>query len=204
MLASKTAVVASVWLMGLSLGFSSLAVYDNQAALVRPAPSKQPPSTSLPSEGVDGNSLIMFVHPYCPCSRATINELSKLMTHCGKKLQATVVFFRPRGETAKVQQSDLWKTASSIPGISLVVDNDGAEQRRYGASTSGETLLYDGTGRLRFHGGITASRGHEGDNIGLDTIESLINASRAPDAEGKNDQLSSLKLTRVFGCSIKD
>jgi hypothetical protein len=38
-------------------------------------------------------------------------------------------------------------------------DAEGVEMHRFGALTSGQTLVYDAAGRLLFSGGITASRG---------------------------------------------
>ena len=43
-----------------------------------------------------------------------------------------------------------------------------------GATTSGHVLLYDAGGVLRFAGGITDGRGHEGDNAGLDAALALL------------------------------
>ena len=81
--------------------------------------------------------------------------------------------------------------AALIPGVRPVEDLDGREALRFGAVTSGQTLLYDVSGRLLFNGGITAARGHAGTNDGRDAVLSLL-------ANG-----SSLRhTTRVFGCSL--
>jgi hypothetical protein len=85
----------------------------------------------------------------------------------------------------------LRRSAAEIPGVSVLSDPDGAEARRFGAQTSGHTLLFDHTGRLLFSGGITQSRGHAGDNAGESAIVSLINTQAA-------DQTK----TQVFGCSL--
>jgi hypothetical protein len=73
----------------------------------------------------------------------------------------------------------------------VIDDPDGAETRRFGAATSGETLLYSPAGKLLFRGGITASRGHSGDNYGRDAIVALVNK---PSRRFSN--------TPVFGCSL--
>jgi hypothetical protein len=51
--------------------------------------------------------------------------------------------------------------------------------------------LYAPTGKLLFSGGITASRGHEGDNVGRSAIVSFILNGHAP-----------VNHTPVFGCSL--
>jgi hypothetical protein len=60
------------------------------------------------------------------------------------------------------------------------------------AWTSGETMLYDASGRLVFAGGITGSRGHGGDNAGEDAVVAALlggsgGASEAP----------------VYGCALR-
>jgi len=66
-----------------------------------------------------------------------------------------------------------------------------AEAKRFGAETSGQTLLYDERGTLAFSGGITGSRGHAGDNAGRASLLALINRSDA-DRRGSS----------VFGCPL--
>ena len=75
----------------------------------------------------------------------------------------------------------------------MVSDLDGAEARRFGAETSGHTLLFDLDGNLLFSGGITQSRGHAGGNAGESAIVSLVNTRTADRAR-----------TLVFGCSLFD
>jgi hypothetical protein len=72
-----------------------------------------------------------------------------------------------------------------------VTDADGSEARRFGAETSGHTLLFDPNGSLLFSGGITASRGHAGRNAGESAIIAAVNGKRT-DRTG----------TPVFGCSL--
>ena len=57
----------------------------------------------------------------------------------------------------------------------MLRDDDGAEARRFGAETSGQTLLYDEHGALLFSGGITGARGHAGDNAGRASLVALLN-----------------------------
>jgi hypothetical protein len=87
--------------------------------------------------------------------------------------------------------TDLWDSAGQIPGVAAVADEDGAEAHRFSAATSGQVVLYDSSGRLLFSGGITASRGHSGDNVGRRAIVSLL-------ADGSGVRTE----TPVFGCPI--
>jgi hypothetical protein len=135
----------------------------------------------------------MLVHPHCPCTRATIGELAELMAHCQGRLTAYVLFLKPAGFSDDWEKTDLWQSAASIPGVNVIVDDDGAEARRFHSATSGQTILYDAEGHLLFSGGITASRGHAGDNDGQSAIISLV-----------NDGAASRTVTSVFGCPLFD
>jgi hypothetical protein len=142
-------------------------------------------------------ALVILMHPHCPCSRATVDELSKLMTHCQGKLTATVVMIQPTGTPAGWERTDLWSSAAAIPGVTLMSDPDGVETHRFGALTSGQALLYSPDGQLLFSGGITESRGHSGDNDGRSLIESLVLHEMAqPDAQ--------VPTTPVYGCPLCD
>jgi hypothetical protein len=87
--------------------------------------------------------------------------------------------------------TDLWKAAQSIPGAHVISDLDGEECKRFHATTSGETFLFNERGELLFSGGITFSRGHSGDNVGRSAIESFLRG-----------QEPACRHTSVFGCPI--
>ena len=42
-----------------------------------------------------------------------------------------------------------------IPGVTTIVDRDGTQASLFGAETSGQVVLYDSHGELKFRGGIT-------------------------------------------------
>src|SRR5262249_23058238 len=136
-----------------------------------------PPETAC-RLSADRPTLVMFVHPQCPCSRASLDELATLITHCQGRVAAEVVFLVPPSASADWAQTDLWESAARIPGVVLRPDRGGAEQRRFVARVSGEVFLYQSDGRLAFHGGITAGRGHAGDNPGRSALEALLVGNR--------------------------
>jgi len=113
------------------------------------------------------------------------------MAQAQGRVTAYVLFLKPAGFSDDWEKTDLWQSAASIPGVKVVVDQDGVEADRFQAVTSGQTVLYDTEGRLLFSGGITGSRGHSGDNAGRSAIVSLLNTGEATAAE-----------TFVFGCPL--
>src|ERR1700747_2790456 len=95
-----------------------------------------------------------------------MDEFAQVMAHVQGKVRAYVLFYTPRQSGSDWQKTDLRRTAAQIPGVTALSDIDGVEAERFGAETSGHTFLFDRGGRLLFNGGITASRGHSGDNAG--------------------------------------
>lgn len=179
------------WSLVVGLGLGLLWKYENAAGPAATVPANWPSDSSI-RPATDRATLIMLAHPHCPCTRATIGELSRLMTQAQGRVTAYVLFLKPEGSSTDWEKTDLWQSAASIPGVNVIVDNDGAEARRFHARTSGQTALYDVDGRLLFSGGITASRGHSGDNAGRSAIVSLLNTGNAERTE-----------TLVFGCSLE-
>jgi hypothetical protein len=101
--------------------------------------------------------------------------------------------YQPEAESAAWAETDLAIRARSLPGVTVRSDPKGRESERFGISVSGHTAVYSPDGRLLFSGGITAARGHMGDNAGRAAIRSLL-VNREPAAS----------RTPVFGCSIQD
>jgi hypothetical protein len=181
---------AFAWLVLSIAGVAALWRYEltpGDAAMVQP---HWPDGVDI-SPNVDGPTLILFVHPRCPCTRASLGELEQILSCCQGSLRAYVIAFRPATAEAGWEHTDLWRTASALPGVRLVSDVDGTLARRFGATTSGQALLYDVSGRLMFEGGITSARGHLGNNAGRSAITALLTGS---------DNV--VHTTPVFGCPI--
>jgi hypothetical protein len=102
----------------------------------------------------------------------------------------------PPSETSAWARGKLWQSAREIPGVRVFEDRDAAVAQSFGSFTSGQTLLYDTNGRLEFQGGITAFRGHSGDNPGRSALTSLLQGERIAPA-------GSPIVTPVFGCSLR-
>jgi hypothetical protein len=154
------------------------------------APDRWPAASQL-ERSPDRATLVMMARPHCPCTRASVHELARLMARVQGRLTAHVLLVRPADEPDGEERSDLWRAAAGIPGVDVVRDDDGAETGRFGALTSGQVVLYDASGRLLFAGGITPARGHEGDNAGRDAVVALVTG--ADDAP---------RATPVYGCAL--
>jgi hypothetical protein len=113
------------------------------------------------------------------------------MAHAYGKANAFVLFTKPAGAGPDWDDTDLRRSAAAIPGVTVLTDENGTEAARFGAETSGHTLVFDPSGTLIFSGGITASRGHAGENAG----ESAVLAALEQEPTGRD-------RTPVFGCSL--
>src|SRR4051812_9429667 len=152
------------------------------------APVRWPEGTRLVRAG-NRPTVVMFAHPRCTCTRASLAELRKLAAE--RSFDTVIAFLSPEGAPSDFVQSDLWTSATAIPGARVVRDDGGVEATRFGAGTSGATLLYGKDGALLFRGGITPSRGHEGDSFGRERVLALVDGRPADRSDAP-----------VFGCQL--
>jgi hypothetical protein len=189
--AALFAALGGVLWLGVVLAGTFLMLQYSEAPGRTGVPPKEWPAASRLHPVGGKAALVMFVHPHCPCSSASIGELERIMASCQGELSAYVMFIRPAGMAGDWEQTNLWDRAGKIPGVAVSPDEDGEEARRFHAETSGQTVLYDRAGSLVFRGGITPSRGHSGDNPGSDAISSLL-----------AQKLAGPLTTPVFGCAL--
>src|SRR5881409_3333569 len=118
------------WLSSVSAGLLLLLGYSNSPGASRAAPRCWPAQSQIPHDA-NRSTLLLFVHPRCPCSRATLGELNALLAHCPGQIDAHVLFLRPEGTAEDWVKTDLWRAASAIPGVTVHCDNAGVESRRF-------------------------------------------------------------------------
>jgi hypothetical protein len=136
-------------------------------------------------------TLLMFAHPQCVCTRASLVELDRLRGRFQGRLSVYVVLLRPAEGGAEWDKSDIWDKAVAMPEVTALRDADGLEAARFGVATSGHTLVYDARGRLLFSGGLTAARGREGEAKSAGQIAALLTT-------GKADR----NVSPIFGCAL--
>jgi len=180
----------TLWLLTVGAGIAVILDYQNTCGSVGTTPEYWPLNTSIALDRTR-DTLVMFAHPQCPCTRASMEEFNRLMAQCHGRVAAHVLFFKPAQLSNDWVETDLWRSAAAIPSVMVQDDIDGTLAHKFGAETSGYVLLYDPRGQLLFKGGITDSRGHAGDNAGESVIISLVNG-----------QKTSLSQTPVYGCSL--
>lgn len=135
-------------------------------------------------------TLVMFVHPRCPCTLASVEGLARLQRKLQGRFALRVIFSVPQGMDTNWHRSTLWDNVGRLPDCERVLDPGSQLTRQAGAKTSGTVALYEPGGHLVFWGGVTSSRGHAGDSLGTDAIVNYFNNDPFPDH------------AQVYGCSI--
>jgi hypothetical protein len=108
-------------------------------------------------------------------------------------VKASVLVYSPANASPEWVNSERWQSAAAIPGVHVAADPDGVWAAKLGATTSGHVVLFDSAGQVRFHGGITGARGHEGPNAGESAVLAALGGTSEPAAS-----------TPVFGCAIAE
>lgn len=177
------------WLALVAAGMATLWSHTLTPGQAAQAPGDWPAgSRIIPVSGQ--STVLMWCHPRCPCTRASLEELEQLVRQTRGSATVQVNFVRPPGCSDAWVRGDLWRQAVAIPGVRVVVD-DGRDVRQFSVHTSGQTLVFGPDRRLLFTGGLTPGRGHGGES------ESLIQATRrAGSGSGP------LVTTPVFGCAL--
>lgn len=160
----RAAAAVVAWAIALVGVVGWLVMFETEPA---PAAASSEPGPQPPRWRMD-----VYAHPRCPCTRATIEEVSRLAARLGDRIELRFWFFRPDGEPDAWAHSGSWKSASTIERAVVATDPGGRLASRAGATASGHVVLSSPDGRPVFNGGVTLTRGHVGPSPGGDAIYS--------------------------------
>jgi hypothetical protein len=172
----------AVWLTSTAVGFGLWQEYEATPGAA-PAASQVLAATEHPR-------VVVYLHPRCPCSRATLDELA-LVLEQHRDAEVEIVFVRPPGVEAGWERGELWDRAAALPGVRVRVDIDGTEAKAAGAATSGTVVYSNEAGRVLFQGGITRGRGAHGENAGRTALEASLCGGSA-----------GIDKTPIYGCPL--
>jgi hypothetical protein len=182
-----------VWAIIVGVGLTKLYDYEFQSEPRAEMINRWPANSSIQTDDKKFH-LVLALHPHCPCSRATLNELASIMTKARGSLSAYILFVKPPKFSEQWVKSDLYNTALRIPDSHVFIDENSKESRLFKATTSGQTFLFNDQGELLFSGGITSSRGHEGDSIGKSAIMDIL----------QNKVTHVMQQPPAFGCFLHE
>ncbi len=191
--------VTLIWLLAVVGGLLGLLRHANTPGEAARAPCDWPAASTLtPRPGC--YNLVLALHPHCPCSHASLEELARIQAAAGDHLHLHLLYYKPASVPSGWEQTDLWRKAQRLPNASHHVDREGIEAQRFGARTSGQALLYGAGGRLLFRGGLTLARGHVGENPSQLVLQALLLGP----ADGTHLANLALVTSPVFGCPLED
>lgn len=176
-----------IWISATAMGVLALAHYSYKAS-VSPAVVDWPCDSEIERDA-SGHVLLIFVHPKCVCSRASLTQLARICSQPTNLCAVTTVFYCPTGQLPSWSQTQLWTEADRLVECDRFIDLGGKEARRFGVNTSGHVLLFDRNGQRIYSGGITSSRGHYGSNSSSDSVVQLLQNKKPERSESP-----------VFGC----
>lgn len=181
-----------VWVLLMVVMYGALLVYNHAPGEAGVQPEQWPESVAC-RRSAEFPTLLVFAHPRCPCTLATLGELERLAAQVPAGLHGYAVVYRPRDVDQAWVRTAALHVSRRIPGLTVLEDPGGEIARSFGVTTSGHVVVYDCEGRLAFSGGVTSSRGHEGDNRGRDAVRHFLAHGKVLEAR-----------TAVFGCPIAD
>jgi hypothetical protein len=186
------AAAGTLWVLGLGVGLRAIWKYEVTPGTQAVAPTTWPEASRL-DRNADGFTLVLAAHPHCPCTRASIDNLARVLSRLQRPVKSYVLLLRPSEFSKDWEKTEIWARAERIAGATVVTDIDGAEAALFDARTSGYTAVYDPGGRLVFSGGLTSARGHPGESTSQNQLVSLVNGGG-----GRTVVASS-----VFGCALR-
>ncbi|MBL7645616.1 MAG: RedB protein [Candidatus Hydrogenedentes bacterium] len=179
-----------LWTLLLAAGACALSRYEFNGTMTTGV-AEHWPDNSVVQLDSERPTLVMFLHPRCPCSAASITQLDRVLRRSPGRFRTWVLLVRPAGVPETWEAGANAEAALRLPETTLLIDSAGELARQFGARYSGTVQAFDTGGNRRFTGGITASRGHEGESLGGLALRD-IGAGRVPDAASMP----------VFGCSL--
>lgn len=136
--------------------------------------------------------VVMAIHPRCPCTDASLIELGNMLRRSEGACDAVLLEYAPQDTPADWPVGAKYREVAGLR-VPIVRDPGGTLAVALGAETSGHLVFADAQGVIRFHGGLTVSRGHQGRSAAQDAILAVL----------KNKE-SALTTAPVYGCGFRN
>lgn len=168
--------------------FAKLAMYSQS-----PGAQATPPLAAVANihPNPDRYTLVVSVHPKCPCTQSTFYELERLVPKVDNNIDFVFYIFTTQESPESWFNDSSAHIQTRFPDSVIHKDIDAVSATRIGSMISGSTVLYNPDGYPVFWGGVTSGRGHSGDNLGSDSIIAIVNDREPPRT-----------TTLVYGCEI--
>jgi hypothetical protein len=184
------AVGATLWFAGITITFCALQRYSMSPGAAH-APDGEIDAFFATHRQPGRPLLVMAIHPLCPCTDASIDELGDLLARSHGSCDALLLQYHPLHGTPEWPVDTSPRKLGGI-AVKVVLDPDGKIAATLGAETSGHVVFMDREGAVRFHGGLTIARGHDGRSPAQDAILEVLAGGRP-----------TLNSAPVFGCALE-
>src|SRR6516164_10249235 len=140
----KNAIFAAglvAWAALVGAGFGWLALYETRPGAGAAATRSWPAESGLRRDP-DRWTLLLFLHPRCPCSQASLQELEELLPGNAARLRARIICNKPKGVPEGWEKTATWRQAMAMKNVDVICDENDGERACFGVATSGQVLLY--------------------------------------------------------------
>lgn len=136
-------------------------------------------------------SIVMALHPTCPCTRSSLAELERLLETESTTSQCVFLVALPSDKSMSWIDTDTTMLAKGLPNSRIIVDVDAKLATQLGIENSGGILVVQPNGTVSFSGGITSGRTCTQENPGSVAVASLI----------RGEAVQAI-TTPTFGCPL--
>ena len=165
----------AIWLVATAYAYSLMMRFDTRPG-VAGNPLLRWPATAAVQLAKRQRTLLIFLHPKCSCSRASISQLQNLRKRFPDAFHTELVLWQPPGRSPAWNQ--LYRTDSEdLSGTETIADPGGRVAALFDAHTSGYVLLYGAAGNLEYAGGLTPARGVNNEGPGILALERIMSGS---------------------------
>lgn len=191
-----------LWFVGVLAGFGILLVHDTTASSepssdvglfcnLREYPDSEFVGTLHPKPG--NIEVVMALHPQCPCSLNSLNELGRLLATTPETSHCTLLVYAPEDASEDWFDTANMRVAEKIAGLQVVRDVQAEHASLLGLSASGACVVIGDSGEILFRGGVTAGRSCAAESPGSRTVASILRG-----------EPSVFITTPVFGCKFSN
>ena len=169
-----------VWICLLAAGLVALAAYASRPGEAATPAGRLPSKVIEAIDAVEPSTheatwtLVLAVHPKCPCTPATLDELEHLLPKLAEPIRLVALVRTPADDPSAWLDTPLVAKLERLNAV-IVTDPNAELAAMIGATTSGHAALFDAKAESRFNGGLTPTRGHTGPNTGVASIQSIVN-----------------------------
>jgi len=154
---------AALWTAGLLVVLAAFTMWAAREEQRASAKSRNWPEGAPLTLDPARVTLLVFVHPQCRGTEATLQTLAHVMARCAGHANVTIMMYEDPALLAHWKGSPTQSEAESIPGASVREDHMGEAASFFDVKTSGTALVFAPDGTLLYRGGITPGLGQVGD-----------------------------------------